>query len=120
MNTPGTTERSLTSPATAVFTMSPHTDGPHVRQHIRPPAHRQRRRAPSRCSQRMAGDMRMPEFITTVRDVAAVAVGGTGRVEETGDRLLAFRHLDREGAEVVSAVTEFLHTCSPMMRARRR
>jgi site-specific recombinase XerD len=50
----------------------------------------------------------MPEFITTVRDVAALAVARTGRVEETGDRLLPFRLLDGEGAEV-PAVTEFLH-----------
>jgi len=50
----------------------------------------------------------MPEFITTVRDVAALAVARAGRVEETGDLLLPFRLLDCEGAEV-PAVTEFLH-----------
>lgn len=50
----------------------------------------------------------MPEFITTVRDVASLAVGRAGRVEETGDRLLPFRLVDEQGAEV-PAVTEFLH-----------
>src|SRR5258708_781535 len=50
----------------------------------------------------------MPEFITTVRDVASLAVGRVGRVEETGDPLLPFRLLDELGAEI-PAVTEFLH-----------
>ena len=50
----------------------------------------------------------MPEHSTTVRDVAALAVARVGRVEETGDRLLPFRLLDEQGAEV-PAVTEFLH-----------
>ena len=50
----------------------------------------------------------MPEFITTVRDVASLSVGRVGRVEETGDPLLPFRLVDAESAEVL-AVTEFLH-----------
>ena len=50
----------------------------------------------------------MPEFITTVRDIASLAVARVGRVEETGDRLLPFRLVDAQGADV-PAVTEFLH-----------
>lgn len=50
----------------------------------------------------------MPEFTTTVRDVASLAVARVGRVEETGERLLPFRLVDAQGADV-PAVTEFLH-----------
>jgi integrase len=57
---------------------------------------------------RRLAEVRMPEHSMTVRNVAALAVARVGRVEETGDRLLPFRLLDEQGAEV-PAVTEFLH-----------
>lgn len=50
----------------------------------------------------------MAEQGTTLRDVAALKVGRTGRVEETGDPVLPFRVLDEHGVEV-DAVGEFLH-----------
>jgi site-specific recombinase XerD len=50
----------------------------------------------------------MPEHSTTIRDVGALAVARSGRVQETGDPLAPFRLVDEHGAEV-PAVTEFLH-----------
>lgn len=50
----------------------------------------------------------MPGHSTTIRDVGALAVARSGRVEETGDPLAPFRLVDEQGAEV-PAVTEFLH-----------
>jgi hypothetical protein len=50
----------------------------------------------------------MPEHSTTIRNVGALAVARSGRVEETGDPLAPFRLVGGQGAEV-PAVTEFLH-----------
>lgn len=50
----------------------------------------------------------MAEPGSTFRDVAALTVDRVGRVEETGDRLRAFRVLDEDGVEV-EAVSEFPH-----------
>jgi hypothetical protein len=57
---------------------------------------------------RRLAEVRMPEHSTTIRDVGALAVARSGRVEETGDPLAPFRLVDEQGAEV-PAVTEFLH-----------
>jgi hypothetical protein len=50
----------------------------------------------------------MPEHTAVVRDIAALEVLRTGRVEETGDPLLPYRLIGSDGVEV-DAVTEFLH-----------
>lgn len=50
----------------------------------------------------------MPEHTAAVRDLAALEVLRTGRVEETGDPLLPSRLIGTDGVEV-DAVTEFLH-----------
>ena len=43
----------------------------------------------------------MPEHSTTIRDMAALAVGRAGGVKETGDPLMPFRLVDGQGAEAV-------------------
>lgn len=50
----------------------------------------------------------MPEHTALVRDIAALEVLRTGKVEETGDPLLPYRLIGNDGVEV-DAVTEFLH-----------
>jgi len=50
----------------------------------------------------------MPEDGRVVRDVVALEVPRTGRIEETGDPVRPFRLVDGAGAEM-ACVSEFLH-----------
>src|SRR6266545_7163687 len=59
-------------------------------------------------SQRRLVEVEVPEHAAVVRDIAALEVLRTGRVEETGDPLLPYRLIGSDGVEV-DAVTEFLH-----------
>ncbi|WP_327749881.1 tyrosine-type recombinase/integrase [Streptomyces europaeiscabiei] len=53
-------------------------------------------------------EVEMPEHTAVVRNIAALEVLRTGRVEETGDPSLPYRLIGGDGVEV-DAVTEFLH-----------
>lgn len=55
----------------------------------------------------------MAEHTAVVRDIAALEVLRTGRVEETGDLLLPYRLIGSDGIEV-DAVTEFRGVIHPL------